>query len=339
MTMTDEQLDDLSVTLEKLAMPMAALRANIMALVAELRRLRTMKRLDGNVTRDRDVAVQIATLALSRWEDVDRSDHSCKSNDYLGRNADEIAHLRQRLEQITDAGPSAKLSAESPALEMLVPDVAAVRSDRSFTSRAQRLAFRPERIYIENRPEVLRDAGDRFVEYEHEPLPEPIAKAFGVDINTPQPPPLPSSRTPTWDLVVAYAESRRNESAYGIDGTLDLVLADMRERDTIGRAKYGVALTSDNGRDHLVDAYQEALDLAVYLANELDKRGVILGPRRAILDSIYSDDLVKELRYGSGIPHTWCILNVFQDTMRHILTLRGIIRERDAALQAAPVAR
>lgn len=29
---------------------------------------------------------------------------------------------------------------------------------------------------------------------------------------------------------------------------------------------------ADNGRDHLVDAYQEALDLAVYLRAEIEKR-------------------------------------------------------------------
>ena len=35
--MSDEQLDDLATTLERLALPMAALRANILALVNELR--------------------------------------------------------------------------------------------------------------------------------------------------------------------------------------------------------------------------------------------------------------------------------------------------------------
>lgn len=43
------------------------------------------------------------------------------------------------------------------------------------------------------------------------------------------------------------------------------ILDDMRAREAAGIARYGVPLTADNGRDHLLDAYQEALDLLVYL--------------------------------------------------------------------------
>lgn len=46
---------------------------------------------------------------------------------------------------------------------------------------------------------------------------------------------------------------------------LPLVVADLRERDKIGTIKYGTTLQSHNGRDSLVDAYQEALDLCMYL--------------------------------------------------------------------------
>ncbi len=51
-----------------------------------------------------------------------------------------------------------------------------------------------------------------------------------------------------------------------------LVLTDMMDRDLDGRRKYGVPLQASNGRDHLVDAYQEALDLVVYLRAEIEKR-------------------------------------------------------------------
>lgn len=54
--------------------------------------------------------------------------------------------------------------------------------------------------------------------------------------------------------------------------TWDLVIADMKERDLIGATKYGVRHQTDNGRDHLVDAYQEALDLCVYLRAEIERR-------------------------------------------------------------------
>ena len=43
----------------------------------------------------------------------------------------------------------------------------------------------------------------------------------------------------------------------------------------MGIRKYGTPLQPDNGRDSLQDAYEEALDLCVYLKNEIrlrDKR-------------------------------------------------------------------
>lgn len=52
-----------------------------------------------------------------------------------------------------------------------------------------------------------------------------------------------------------------------------LVLADIAERDAFGRAKYGVPLRANDGRDTLVDAYQEALDLVVYLRKAIEERG------------------------------------------------------------------
>jgi len=45
----------------------------------------------------------------------------------------------------------------------------------------------------------------------------------------------------------------------------DLVREDMKDRDRFGSQKYGMPLHPYNGRDALVDAYQEALDLCVYL--------------------------------------------------------------------------
>lgn len=52
----------------------------------------------------------------------------------------------------------------------------------------------------------------------------------------------------------------------------DLVMHDMKERDQLGRARYGTPLQPHNGRDALVDAYQEALDLAVYLRQAIYER-------------------------------------------------------------------
>jgi len=45
----------------------------------------------------------------------------------------------------------------------------------------------------------------------------------------------------------------------------DLVIEDMKERNQAGLEKYGTMLQPFNGRDALIDAYQEVLDLCVYL--------------------------------------------------------------------------
>lgn len=65
-----------------------------------------------------------------------------------------------------------------------------------------------------------------------------------------QPPPIANDSLPVWELVIA----------------------DMRERDSVGRQRYGTPLQTNNGRDALVDAYQEALDLVVYLRQAIEER-------------------------------------------------------------------
>jgi hypothetical protein len=52
----------------------------------------------------------------------------------------------------------------------------------------------------------------------------------------------------------------------------DLVAADLAERRQFGLRKYGTTLTAGNGRDALKDAYEEALDLCVYLRQALEER-------------------------------------------------------------------
>lgn len=53
---------------------------------------------------------------------------------------------------------------------------------------------------------------------------------------------------------------------------LDLVIDDLTTRADAGKLKYGVYLQAHNGRDALVDAYQEALDLAMYLRQKLEEQ-------------------------------------------------------------------
>lgn len=64
-----------------------------------------------------------------------------------------------------------------------------------------------------------------------------------MSLNKPEKPPESSHYPPVWDVVIA----------------------DMQERKEMGKEKYGTYLRAFNGRNALVDAYQEVLDLAVYL--------------------------------------------------------------------------
>lgn len=52
----------------------------------------------------------------------------------------------------------------------------------------------------------------------------------------------------------------------------ELVIRDMAQRDLVGRKKYGTPLQPFNGRDALIDAYQEVLDLCVYLRQVIYER-------------------------------------------------------------------
>lgn len=71
------------------------------------------------------------------------------------------------------------------------------------------------------------------------------------NLNAPEKPPVPNAGRPIWELVIE----------------------DMRARDAAGRATYGTPLQAHNGRNALVDAYQEVLDLAVYLRQKIEEDG------------------------------------------------------------------
>jgi len=51
-----------------------------------------------------------------------------------------------------------------------------------------------------------------------------------------------------------------------------LVHIDLRARDDKGKQTYGQELISHDGRDSLLDAYEESLDLCVYLRKMLYER-------------------------------------------------------------------
>jgi hypothetical protein len=52
----------------------------------------------------------------------------------------------------------------------------------------------------------------------------------------------------------------------------DLVIADLTGRKDYGYRKYGTPITARNGRDPLMDAYEESLDLCTYLRQAIEER-------------------------------------------------------------------
>jgi hypothetical protein len=76
-----------------------------------------------------------------------------------------------------------------------------------------------------------------------------------------QPPPKKGHGRPIWDLVIEELQAQDPER--DMPAVQSLIL-DARERDMLGRQRYGTPLLMHNGRNPLIDAYQETLDLLAY---------------------------------------------------------------------------
>lgn len=134
--------------------------------------------------------------------------------------------------------------------------------------------------------------------------------------NTPQPQPLPNNHPAVWDLV----------------------MADMKERDQIGAQKYGTRLQPHNGRDFLTDAYQEALDLVVYLRGEIEEQGnglTITFPRlRFVDDNTLAEQINKieteflEVKGAFLLPGYDRLADELLDTMKACATALMMLREQ-----------
>jgi hypothetical protein len=118
--------------------------------------------------------------------------------------------------------------------------------------------------------------------------------AFASDLVAPQPPPKNSDSPALWPLIIYEL---------GDSETDRLVAIDMQQRHEFGVAKYGVPLVARNGRDHLADAYQEALDGVVYLRAAIENRLRLSVEDTNVrelngLHQIYVDllDIAKEIR-------------------------------------------
>ena len=144
-----------------------------------------------------------------------------------------------------------------------------------------------------------------------------------------QPPPRATDRRPTWDLVVSYVEQLRRDSIHvslGVgEDVIPLVLDDMRERDAVGLQRYGVPLTSGDGRDHLIEAYEEMLDASVYLTNALNEHGVELTTQ--LTEQAFPD---KALRWYLHDVQQLCTTQI-----RASIHLRALMEERRRCVATA----
>lgn len=68
---------------------------------------------------------------------------------------------------------------------------------------------------------------------------------------------------------MSKASEYQPDPKQGEQVVVDVVLADIRERAETGKRKYGTYLETNNGRNPLWDAYQEAIDLVMYLRQAL----------------------------------------------------------------------
>lgn len=83
------------------------------------------------------------------------------------------------------------------------------------------------------------------------------------------------------------------------------VIEDMKRRAESGKASYGTYLQVNNGRDPLLDAYEEAMDMALYLKQAILERPAV--NRERILGAIEVLELATEFDFGPlpGNPDHW----------------------------------
>lgn len=94
--------------------------------------------------------------------------------------------------------------------------------------------------------------------------PVPLVRRKRRDGDQPLPPPVPDGETDAQSLV----------------------MRDIADRRQVGISRYGAALQTWNGRDNLLDLYEELLDGAIYARNEMERR----------------NDLIRALRHVYACP-------------------------------------
>lgn len=95
-----------------------------------------------------------------------------------------------------------------------------------------------------------------------------IGPPAGTKMSSPQPTPTGNGADVTQAVIAELIHRDRVASQFGIaidESLTQTLIAELRERSAAGVKKYGTVLRTNNGRDALLDALQEAFDLVCYL--------------------------------------------------------------------------
>lgn len=91
----------------------------------------------------------------------------------------------------------------------------------------------------------------------------------------------------------------------------DLVIDDIKERKKLGLERYGTILQAHNGRDALVDMYQEQLDKICYTRQMIEER--ICGAQACFNDIPEKPFIACAHKYGHEGEHSWKFLEKLVD--------------------------
>ncbi len=86
----------------------------------------------------------------------------------------------------------------------------------------------------------------------------------------------------------------QNMPIVGEEEVLSKVIEDLKDRAIMGEKKYGTLLKTFNGRDSMTDAYQEALDLVMYIKQTLMEKNFFMDnlPKNKFKIAFDLDDVI-----------------------------------------------
>ena len=105
------------------------------------------------------------------------------------------------------------------------------------------------------------------------------------------------------DVTAETVEFITDRLGADLGDNFDAVIQDLRLRAEVGESKYGVRLYSYNGRDALIDLYEELLDALVYAVQydmEAGDMGTSEDTVEAILSALNSTTLALSRRLTGG---------------------------------------